>query len=874
MKQLDLKKLISLLSSELRQGLEEAAALCVRKKHRSIEIDHWLLPLFQFPGESMQTLIRTFGISPERIIEDIETRMISQGSAEVDTPNLSAETVTLIQDAWLLSSVNFNEALILPSHLMLALMDRDSLGLSHAQPGEELQKVSKESLKSLAASETSEHPEKRPHKAEQKAGTAALDQYTSSMTEDARKNPAEIVGRDQEIRQILDILCRRRQNNPILVGDPGVGKTAVVEGFAQQVVEGKVPEQLKGIEIRNLDLGLLQAGASIKGEFESRLKDVITEVKQSPHPVIVFIDEAHTLIGAGGTAGQNDAANLLKPALARGEFRTIAATTWAEYKKFFEKDAALTRRFQPVKIAEPDERTATQMTRQVARVLEQHHGVRVHDEAVSDAVKLSVRYLPERQLPDKSISLLDTACSRVSLSQNTTPAELQKLEEQQQFLQSELTELKRDQGLGADLSERIDELEQALLDNQETSVQLHERWHKEKELACKLYDMERAIDQPEPESETDSSESSKPASTEVIRELTRSLAEVQGENPMVLARVDANCVATVIADWTGIPAGKVLKDDIQRLLDLEENLHQRVIGQNRAVTAISQNIRTGRAGLSDPRRPIGVFLMCGPSGVGKTETALAIADQLYGGEQNLTVINMTEFKEEHKVSMLLGAPAGYVGYGEGGVLTEAIRRSPFSVLLLDEMEKAHPGVHDIFYQVFDKGRITDSEGREIDFRNTIIIMTTNAADSVLCDLAADQDLEKQPAESFMPQVHNELLHFFKPAFLGRVTVVPYFPLEDPDMEKICRLSLTRLGNNLKEQYGATLSVDDEVVKQLVAWNVTPESGARAIEQQINRKLLPSLATECLSMMAVNEKVRSVHIAMDGQNLRYFLNESC
>ncbi|WP_062268605.1 type VI secretion system ATPase TssH [Endozoicomonas arenosclerae] len=868
MKQLDLKKLISLLGNELKLGLEEAAALCVKKKHRSIEIDHWLMQLFRSPGDSMQTLIRTFGISAENIIEEIENRMMSPGSADVDAPSLSAETVSLIQDAWLTASVNFDDVVIMPAHLLLALMDRDSLALNNTRLGEELQKISKESLKSLAASEVPERTGERSAKAE--AGTTALNKYTTSMTEEARKTPSEIVGRDQEIRQILDILCRRRQNNPILVGDPGVGKTAVVEGFAQQVVEGRVPKQLKGIEIRSLDLGLLQAGASIKGEFESRLKDVITEVKQSPHPVIVFIDEAHTLIGAGGTAGQNDAANLLKPALARGEFRTIAATTWAEYKKFFEKDAALTRRFQPVKVPEPDEQTATQMTRQVARVLEQHHGVRVHDEAVSDAVKLSVRYLPERQLPDKSISLLDTACSRVSLSQNTTPAKLQKLQEQQQFIHSELTELKRDQTLGADLSERIAELEQALQSNQQISEQLEQRWLKEKELACKLFEMERTLDQ---SNESETTDNPVPATTEELRELANALREIQGEDPMVLARVDAGCVATVIADWTGIPAGKVLKDDIQRLLDLESSLHERVIGQDRAITAISESIRTGRAGLSDPRRPIGVFLMCGPSGVGKTETALAIADQLYGGEHNLTVINMTEFKEEHKVSMLLGAPAGYVGYGEGGVLTEAIRRIPFSVLLLDEMEKAHPGVHDIFYQVFDKGMITDSEGREIDFRNTIIIMTTNAADSVMCDLATHQDLNSQPAESFMPQVQNELLHFFKPAFLGRVNVVPYFPLNDQDLEKICRLSLKRIGKNLREQYGATLSVDDEVVQQLVAWNVTPESGARAIEQQITRKLLPSLASECLSLMAVNEKIHSVRISLDGQTIRYFLNES-
>ncbi|MRI33748.1 type VI secretion system ATPase TssH [Endozoicomonas sp. OPT23] len=872
MQQLDLKTLIDRLSPELRSALESAAALCVSRKHKAIEIDHWLLQLFREPGHEMQQLINSQGVNAQAIISDIENRLQRLGKGYEQTPSLAPDTVSLVQDTWLLTSVNFQKATMTPCDLILALLEKDSFNLLDTPTAVELKQLSREKLKAIAeGQESSAHPLPRG----QSTGKSALDKYSNNMTEQARNMPCDIVGRDSEIRQIIDILCRRRQNNPILVGDAGVGKTAVVEGLAQKIIDGNVPENLKGVELHNLDLGLLQAGASIKGEFENRLKDVMNEVKQSPHPIILFIDEAHTLVGTGGAAGQNDAANLLKPALARGELKTLAATTWAEYKKFFEKDAALTRRFQPVKVAEPDETTAVQMTRMVARSLESHHGVRVHDNAVINAVKLSIRYLPERQLPDKAISLLDTACSRVSLSHNTTPAALEQLQEKDRFLTAEITELQRDQAIGTELSEQIEELLHQQQSNLKELEELQQHWQKEQALAKRVFELEHAIDQQLSKTdETVSQELSAKQSAE-LSDLQLQLAELQGEKPLVLARVDINAVAAVVAEWTGIPAGKMLRDDIQRLLNLEESLQQRVIGQNQAISEICKSIRIGRAGLSDPRRPTGVFLMCGPSGVGKTETGLAIADQLYGGEHNLTVINMTEFKEEHKVSMLLGAPAGYVGYGEGGVLTEAVRRSPYSVLLLDEMEKAHPGVHDIFYQIFDKGRISDSEGREVDFRQTIIIMTTNAADNTICEQveqSLDVSGEIPEMKAIMPSVNDALLHYFKPAFIGRLSVVPYLPLADDDMEKICRLSMNRIRKNLKERYAASFTVDDDVVKQLVAWNQSPQTGARAIEQLINRNLMPQLAAECLALMARDEKVQSVHVSLENEKIVYHLNQ--
>ncbi|OED43355.1 ClpV1 family T6SS ATPase [Endozoicomonas sp. (ex Bugula neritina AB1)] len=865
MQQLELKTLVSRLSAELRHSLETAAALCVNKGHQAVEVEHWLYQLCKESGEAMTQVLTTQQLSAVILLENLEQRLAQLKGGYDGTPSLSVSTVSLVQDAWLVCSVNFQQNVISVYHLILVLLEKDNFNLVETPLTLELGKISKETLKQLAAGKPSE--ESTSGKPETTG--SALDKYTVNMVADVETG-AGVVGRDLEIRQLVDILCRRRQNNPILVGDAGVGKTAIVEGLAQQVVRGDVPDNMQGVEIRSLDLGLLQAGASIKGEFESRIKDVINEVKQADHAIIIFIDEAHTLIGAGGAAGQNDAANLLKPALARGEFKTIAATTWAEYKKFFEKDAALNRRFQPVKILEPDEASAIEMTRAIAHSLELHHQLRIHEAAVVAAVQLSTRYLPERQLPDKAISLLDTACSRVALSRHTTPVSLQNLKHQQQSLNSELEGLSRDSVVGANSSELINALKDKLSQVNHQFEVLQTRWKKEKALAEQVVDLEFKADTQYLQGNAPDDDMSLQ-----LANLQQQLSECQGEQPLVFSRVDADSVATVVASWTGIPVGNILSDEIQALMSLEERLQHRVIGQDSALAEISKSIRIGRAGLSDPRKPVGVFLMCGPSGVGKTETGLALADQLYGGEQNLTIINMTEFKEEHKVSALLGAPAGYVGYGEGGVLTEAIRRCPYSVLLLDEMEKAHPGVHDIFYQIFDKGYVTDSEGREVDFRQTIIIMTSNAADSAICELVDSYQNQKKGIPNrdvILKTINDDLLKFFKPAFLGRVTLIPYLPLGDDQMAKICRLTLQRMAKNISLRYGADLSVDDEVVKQLVQWSDSPQTGARAIEQQINRSLLPQLAIECLARMGSSEAIRSIHIALDEHRLVYRINQ--
>ncbi|WP_050933267.1 type VI secretion system ATPase TssH, partial [Vibrio harveyi] len=604
-----------------------------------------------------------------------------------------------------------------------------------------------------------------------------------------------ISGRNSEVRKAIDILCRKRQNNPIFVGEPGVGKTAVVEGLALRIAADEVPSALQGVQLHSLDLGLLQAGASVKGEFENRLKDVINEVKNSDVPIIVFIDEAHTLIGAGGAAGQNDAANLLKPALARGEFKTIAATTWAEYKKYFEKDPALTRRFQVVTVEEPNAEDAKQMLRGIADSLQKHHGAFITESAIDAAVNLSIRYLSSRQLPDKAISLLDTASARIALTQGAKPEVIEALEQTIRYQQNEQSALEKEFDLFGTGAEEIAELKQEITTNQSQLADYQTRWEQEITLVDEVKALQQSITESETPDETQQSQ---------LNALLDQLHELQGEEPLVNAMVDDATIAQVISGWTGIPVGNMMSDEIARLLSLESELDKRVIGQNVAKQELAKAIRISRAGLTDNRKPIGVFLMCGPSGVGKTETAMALAEQLYGGSNDLTVINMTEFKEEHKISMLLGSPAGYVGFGEGGVLTEAIRRNPYSVLLLDEMEKAHPGVHDLFYQIFDKGHIKDSEGRTVDFKNTLIIMTSNAADQAICDVC-DENAERISNDELLEAIRPDLQRYFKPAFLGRTTIVPYYPLNDDELAKITEIALNRIRKKLAEQYQASFT---------------------------------------------------------------------
>ncbi|MEN8670575.1 MAG: type VI secretion system ATPase TssH, partial [Ketobacter sp.] len=673
-----------------------------------------------------------------------------------------------------------------------------------------------------------------------------------------------VLGRDDEIRQCIDILTRRRQNNPILTGEAGVGKTAVVEGFALRIANDDVPEPLRGVDLHTLDLGLLQAGASVKGEFENRLKSVIEEVKSSPRPIIMFIDEAHTLIGAGGKEGQGDAANLLKPALARGELRTVAATTWAEYKKYFERDPALTRRFQVVKVEEPDEEKAINMMRGISKVLQDHHKVRILDEAIEASVKLSGRYIPGRQLPDKSVSLLDTACARVALSQTATPSAIEDCRRKIRQDTFNISNLEKENSSSGVHDDRIAALRASKTQSEQELEQLDAQWEKEKSLIQEIRSVRDQIEgdflrtQGGEAREIDDNQLAELKSK--LKELSAQLAEVQGKEPLMQASVDEQAVAEVVANWTGIPVGKMVSDEINAVLNLKDRLEDRVIGQPHALEAVAKAVRTSRAGLTDPRKPIGVFLFVGTSGVGKTETALSLADVMYGGEQNLTVINMSEFKEEHKVSMLVGSPPGYVGYGEGGVLTEAARRKPYSIILLDEMEKAHPGVQDIFYNLFDKGTIKDGEGRDIDFKNTIIIMTSNAGEDAI--RAIFNQVEERPdPDVVLDNIRPHLLQHFKPAFLGRTTLIAYNPLDDEDLMKIAAINMRRIEKRVKGHYGADFGYDEDVLLHIVARCQESETGARNIENILNKTLLPELASECLHHMANEEPVQAIHVGV-------------
>ena len=744
------------------------------------------------------------------------------------------------------------------------------------------------------------------------------------MTAKARAGKIDaVLGRDFEIRQIVDILTRRRQNNPILTGEAGVGKTAVVEGFARRIVEGDVPEPLKNVIVRTLDMGLLQAGAGIKGEFENRLKSVIEEVKASPQPIILFIDEAHTMIGAGGSAGQSDAANLLKPALARGELRTIAATTWAEYKKYFEKDAALARRFQVVKVDEPDEEKAIIMMRGIVDIMEEHHNVRILDEAIVDCVRLSHRYVAGRQLPDKSVSVLDTACAKVAIGQGATPASVEDATRRLQSLETEINNLEREQVTGADHDERLEVLK---VDKEKTEGELeklNEQWEKEKDLVEKIRNIRIKLEMSRLKTELPFDETSNNGNAESVeaesseefssavtaetsdsvsgeagaatamseenqtseetgenqtedveflkgelKRLTAELKEVQGEDPLMQPVVNGQAVAEIISGWTGIPIGKMVADEIVSVLNLHTTLAERVLGQDHALESIAQRIRTSRAGLTDPKRPIGVFLLVGTSGVGKTETALALADTLYGGERNLISINMSEYQEAHTVSSLKGSPPGYVGYGEGGVLTEAVRRKPYSVVLLDEVEKAHTDVMELFYQVFDKGVLEDGEGREIDFKNCVILLTSNVGTDTIMKICADPETKPDP-DALVETIRPELVQAFKPALLGRMFTVPYYPISDDVMREIIKLQLGKIERRIAENHKANFTYDDSVIDTVAKRCTDVDSGARNVYNILTGTLLPEMSGEVLSRMAQGEGVKKIHVSVgDDEKFAY------
>jgi type VI secretion system protein VasG len=898
---IDLKALVGRFNELCRRSLEAAAGLTLSRSHYNVELEHWLIKLADGTDTDIAAIMRHYDADHGRLMTDLNRGLDRMKTGNARAPSLSPEIVEVAKQAWLLASVEHGLSKMRSGHILWAMLADETLSRRAREASGQFAKIPVDMLKrdmltitanSIEAATATTSVDGAPagggggEDGQPRMGSsAALDQFTIDLTAKAKAGKIDpILGRDTEIRQVVDILTRRRQNNPILTGEAGVGKTAVVEGFALRIAQGDVPPALKDVIIRTLDLGLLQAGAGVKGEFENRLKSVIEEVKASPKPIIVFIDEAHQLIGAGGSAGQGDAANLLKPALARGELRTIAATTWAEYKKYFEKDAALTRRFQVVKVEEPSEPLAIAMVRGIVDTLEKHHRIRILDEAVEAAVKLSARFIPSRQLPDKAVSLIDTACARVAMSQAAMPAPLEDRVRRIELIDTELAILDREMAAGADHGAKKGELLEERYKADEDRKALESRWEEEKVLASEIADLRTAIEAPDPapaaaDSNGDAASAAPapaapPIDKDALRarlaEATGKLHALQGETPLVFPVVDGQAVAEIVESWTGVPAGRMQSDEINTVLNLREAMGRRIVGQDHALEAVAQAIRTSRAKLTDPRKPIGVFLMVGTSGTGKTETALTLADLLYGGEQNMTTINMTEFKEEHKVSLLMGSPPGYVGYGEGGILTEAVRRRPYSVVLLDEMEKAHPGVQDVFFQVFDKGNMKDGEGRDIDFKNTVLIMTSNAGTDLIAKLFADPDTAPDAA-GLADALRPELAKYFKPAFLGRVTLVPYFPLSDEVIRQIVVLQLNRIARRVKEAYRATFEYDPALVETIAARCTESSSGARNIENILSRTLLPELSAEVLARLAEGSAISRVSVGIEPSgSFRYTL----
>jgi type VI secretion system protein VasG len=876
---INLKTLIGKLNDTCRNAATRAASICVGLGQYEVDQEHLLLALLENPRSDMVLLARHFEVDTSRLQADLQAEIARFRSGNARTPVFSARLPKLFEHAWLIASLDLQagqQVFIRSGHLLQAMLTDAELSqlayrsspLFHRFEADDI----KHHLDKLAANSEEAEAAAATRAAaaggnsalggdpvgemQQPAGkTPALDQFTTNLTERARAGKVDpVIGRDAEIRQAIDILMRRRQNNPILTGEAGVGKTAVVEGLALRIAQGDVPDVLKGVAIHTLDMGLLQAGASVKGEFENRLKNVIDEVRRSPTPIILFIDEAHTMIGAGGQAGQNDAANLLKPALARGELRTIAATTWGEYKKYFEKDAALARRFQVIKVEEPSEELACAMLRGMAPLMEEHFNVRIFDEAITEAVRLSHRYIMGRQLPDKAISVLDTACAKVALGQSATPALIESLQRRLERMAAETGALEREKAAGGAHEERLKELADARAAAQDELSALQARWEQEKALAAQIGEARAGV-----EAGGESSQAHD------IQALLKELRALQGEAPMVPVQVDGNVVAEIVAGWTGIPLGKMVKDEIQAVLKLRPALEERVIGQPHAIEAVAQRVRTARANLDDPNKPKGVFLFVGPSGIGKTETALALADALYGGERKMVTINMSEYQEAHSVSGLKGSPPGYVGYGEGGVLTEAVRRNPYSVVLLDEVEKAHPDVLELFFQVFDKGVMDDAEGREIDFRNTIIILTSNVGSATMMQACLNKEEEEMPSpEELEAAIRPQLVKAFKPAFLGRLKVVPYYPLGDEVLASIISLKLDRIGKRVAANHKATFHYEETLVEAVLARCTEVDSGARNVDNILNGTLLPQIAEAVLAKMAEGSAIGRIEVAADQQ----------
>ena len=878
------------------RAIEGATVFCKLRGNPYVELEHWLQQILQENDSDLARIVRHFEMDPSRLARDMTAALdrLPRGASSIS--DLSAHLEHAVERAWVYASLLYGESAVRTGHLALGMLKtRELRGVLTSISGE-FNKIKPDDLADGFHSILSGSPEAGQASADGSrlgaAGTPgeasgamapaemgkeeAIKRFCKDLTEQARSGAIDpIVGRDQETRQLVDILMRRRQNNPILTGEAGVGKTAVVEGFAHRIVAGDVPPALREVRLLELDIAALQAGASMKGEFENRLKQVIEEVQSSAKPIVMFIDEAHTLMGAGGAAGTGDAAQLLKPALARGTLRTIAATTWAEYKKHIEKDPALTRRFQVVKVDEPTEDRAVLMMRKIGDGLEKHHGVQVLDEALRAAVQLSHRYIPARQLPDKCVSLLDTACARVAIGQHAVPARVDDSRKRIAALQTESEILARETAVGLDHMARANEIRSELEAESERLAALEAAWKREGDLVREILTLQQrlrdAMATATP-AETQAENAATPAVSEEavasmrvqLADLKRQLSGMQGPEPLILPCVDEQAVASVVADWTGIPVGRMVTDEIRAVLDLADRLETRVVGQRHGLEAIAKRIQTSRAGLDNPGKPVGVFLLAGPSGVGKTETALALAEALYGGEQNIITINMSEFQEAHTVSTLKGAPPGYVGYGEGGVLTEAVRRRPYSVVLLDEVEKAHPDVHEIFFQVFDKGKMEDGEGRLIDFRNTIILLTTNAGTDLIASMCKDPELMPD-VEGLTKALREPLLKVFPPALLGRMVAIPYHPLTDDVLRLIIRLQLGRIVRRVEESRGIPLTYDDAVVDLVASRCTEVESGGRMVDAILTNSLLPTVSREILTRLMEGNEVERVGVGVaDGE----------
>ncbi|ARL35282.1 type VI secretion system ATPase TssH [Burkholderia pseudomallei] len=867
-----LKTLIAKLNPVCRKAAERAASHCFARGHYEVDLEHLFLALLDESTGDVPLVLRASGVDPHALRGDLERELERLKTGNTRTPVFSVHLSELFEQAWLIASLDSQIGRIRSGHLLLALLTGPDLAQFAQRMSSQFARVRVDDLKHKFDEIAAGSSEAEPRHADADVAvpdgaaasgdaprgpskTPALDTYTTNLTQRAREGKIDpVIGRDAEIRQAIDILMRRRQNNPIMTGEAGVGKTAVVEGLALRIAADDVPPPLRGVALHVLDMGLLQAGASVKGEFENRLKSVIDEVKKSAHPIILFIDEAHTIIGAGGQAGQNDAANLLKPVLARGELRTIAATTWSEYKKYFEKDAALARRFQVVKIEEPSEPLAAAMLRGMAALMERHFNVRVLDDAITEAVRLSHRYISGRQLPDKAISVLDTACAKVALAHSSTPAAIDDAKKRIERIDAEIAALEREAASGAAHEARLAELREARDADLKALAEDAARYEEERALVTEIGALRAELD-----AARESSADGKPVDVDATRaklaERVDALRARQGNQPMVPLQVDGHVVAEIVASWTGIPLGRMVKDEIETVLNLRDLLGARVIGQDHALGAIAQRVRTATANLEDPNKPRGVFMFVGPSGVGKTETALALADVLYGGERKLITINMSEYQEAHSVSGLKGSPPGYVGYGEGGVLTEAVRRNPYSVVLLDEVEKAHPDVLEMFFQVFDKGAMDDAEGREIDFRNTLIILTSNVGSSAVMQACLNKAPQELPdAETLAETLRPQLYKTFKPAFLGRMKVIPYYPISDDVLAEIIELKLERIRRRIEANHKAAFEWDESLVDAVLARCTEVDSGARNVDHILNGTLLPEIAELVLSRIADGEAI--------------------